>query len=173
MKISASYSKDRQNFPVDDSAWEESMAAAQRPSTSRPRRPRSGQRSPSKKRRREESENPSGPLAPPPPQQAHPSSSTVQPPVQGGSQKGKAGANSRVKGSSRRPDLPAAPPATLPVPPPRDHSAQRQPRGGQSSRGQGRGRGGRQQSNRNQGAVFSVEDRNMFEEMKRHFRNAK
>ena len=173
-KLSSSYEKDRMLFPVDDSAWEESMAAAQRPSTSRPRRPRSGQRStgPGNKRRREASTSSSGPSAPPPP----PTQAQVsqgQPQQQAGGSKGKASNNSRVKGNSRRPDLLEAPPAPNPGPAPRDHQSFRGSRGGNSSRGQGRGRGGRGQNPRSEAAAFSSEDRAMFEEMKRHFQSRK
>ena len=70
-KISAAYEKDRMAFPVDDAAWESSLAAAPRPSTSRPRRPRSGQRSLGPAKRRREASTSSGPpAAPPQPSQA-------------------------------------------------------------------------------------------------------
>lgn len=171
-KLSSSYSKDRDSFPADTAAWEQTMAATTRPSTSRPRRPRSGQRSPGgvKRRRTEADSSSSAPPPPPPPPPQAPASQA--PRTSSVSGKGKAGSKGLVKGTSRRPDLPADHSAFPRAPPPQEHQS-RGSRGGGPPRGRGRGRGAGYQNPRQEGSTFSTEDRALFEQMVRHFKDNK
>jgi len=176
-KLSAAYCKDRDAFPSNDEMWESSMAAVNKPGTSRGRRPRSGQRSTSgerKKRREDRSLASTSSPPPPPPPPAHTShqasSSTAQ--QSGPSNKGKAGPNSKVKGASRRQGPQAAPQEPSTTSSNYNRPAQRGARGGGHPRGRGRGRGAQGTSSNYQQqdrSTFSQEDRRLFEEMKKHF----
>ena len=173
-KISSAVSKDREGFPSNREDWEASMLASNRPSTSRPCRPRSGQRSPggAAKKRREQSSSTSAPQPPPPQQQPVsqqvPASTRSAP----STSKGKSGPNSHVKNVQRRPDLPSAPGEHQA--PTRDRSSSRGSRGGGPSRPRGRGRGAvNQPYQRQERDNFSSEDRALFEALVKQFQESK
>ena len=172
-KISASYTKDREGFPMSTEAWESTKSASARPGTSRPSRPRSGQRSPGAdlKRRKQETTAASAPPPPPPPP---PSSAQAQEtPQTSGGYKGKAGSKGHVKGASRRP----APTTAQPEPSygyqHRDLPQSRGSRGQGPVRGHGRGRGSAPAASyqRQDRDTFSTEDRALFEAMKAQFKS--
>ena len=172
-KLSASFVKDREAFPMDDEAWQATTMEPARPSTSRVRsRSQPGSSSTSRERKRpRDTSSGSDPSPPPPP--SPPSQGTSTAPRKSSSgYKGKAGPTGHVKGSSRRSTNQEPPARREPSPQQqRGRSASRGARGGTSrGRGRGRGRGNNTQYQRRDRSDFSSEDRAFFEKLKEHFK---